>query len=232
MTTDGGGLSFGDPKIDLAVETAIQAYGDDRAEVFRGVCTRDRRCLTVAASALFDAGVMSLAEAVRALGLNEKAVRVTRSRKSQAFRLVEDVVVDVLNGETRDVEAVAQQVASNAAKAAAASRRWRQPGAREAMRDPAIVAKREAARRQAMLDPVKAANVADAARRNLVKAQEGRRAKREAGGGVVERRGPRPEVARKVPYIRRFLAAGWSQNETAHLFNVTWRTVAAVAKHG
>jgi len=227
-----GGLTFGDPSVDLAVETAIQAYGDNREDVFHGVCTRDRRCLTAAASALYDAGVMSLADAVRALGLNEKAVRVTRSRKSMAFRLVEEVVVDVLNGETRDVAAVAREVASNAAKAAAASRRWTQPGAREAMQSPEVRARREAARQAAMRDPEKAANVAGAARRNLEAANAARRAKREAGLLTAPRRPVAPHVARKLPYIRRFLAAGWTKGEVAKLFDVTWRTVDRVSAHG
>jgi hypothetical protein len=227
------GLTFGHPKVDLAVETALLAYGDNREDVFHGVCTRDRRCLTVAASALHDAGIMSLAEAVRTLGLNEKGVRVTRSRKSMAFRLVEEVVIDVLNGETRDVEAVARQVASNAAKAAAASRRWT-PEAREAFKAPEAVAKRAAARRATFdANPELKARMADQLRANLERANAARAEKRAAGlMPPAKRRGPPEHVARKAPYIRRFLDAGWSQNETAHLFDVTWRTVASVAKHG
>ena len=247
MTTNGGALTFGDPRIDLAVETAIQAYGDDREAVFAGVCTRDKRCLTMAASALADAGIMGLGEAARLLGLSAKSVKVTRCRKSIAFRLVEEVVIDVLNGETRDVEAVARAVASNqaaAAKAAGASRRWAQPGARAAMQSPEIKARREAARQAAMLDPAKAANVADAARRNLVKAQEAKRAKREAGvpapprpraarpAGNVAASRRAPHVERKLPYVRRFLGAGWKVAEVAYLFDISWTTVDRVRQHG
>lgn len=199
---DLGGLTFDDPKVELAVTTAAFAYGDHLSDVVAGR-TSARRCLSVAGSALALVGLYTIADAGRALGIDPKVIRVARYRKSPAFLRVEARVAAVLRGEK--VQARFGDCSGSALAAEALKRAW--------------------------ADPARRAALSAAAVRNVSKAREAK--KRQAGEGRQPPRCRMPEhVARKLPYLKRFVAAGWTVGETAKLFDLGWRTVERAVARG
>lgn len=193
-------LSFGDVNVDRAVEVSARAYGDDLMAVFAGVCSRDRRCLSAAASGLDRAGVMNIDAAAEAVGLVAKSVRVTRRRRLASFLAAEAAVVADILG-----EAPPEPVAVRALRHEVSRPNCQAPDACAAKpRGYGHCRACEVAAR-AVTRPPRKPRAASAPRRK------------------VEPRS-RPLVsetaARKARFASRFIAAGWKLAETASLFDL------------
>jgi hypothetical protein len=201
MTTTGG-LTFGEPNVDLAVSAAARAYGDDVAQAMASSNPRDRRCLSAAASALNRAGGMKLEAAADAVGVSAQAVRVARTRNAEAFRIAEGRAMEALRGEL--AEGPFGEASTGARISAGLQRAWSDPAYAQA--------KREQSRRNRA--------VGAARRREAV-----------ARGNVPERR-LSDRVARKLPYLKRFIAAGYTVQETAYLFGLADKTVKRAVARG
>ena len=206
-------LSFGDPVVDRAVEVSARVYGDDLMAVFAGVCNRDRRCLSAAASGLARASVMSIEDAAEAVGLVAKSVRVTRYRRMVGFLAAEAAVVADILGEEPPApikiallrREVGRPNCQNPTACAVKPRGYGHCRACEvAARQPGQGRKPRSPR------PPK-----PPAERKVRVAKAPRRPAAPQPTPVV------PETTlRKARFARRFIAAGWRLGETARLFDL------------
>jgi hypothetical protein len=203
-------LSFGDPVVDRAVEVSARAYGDDLMAVFAGVCNRDRRCLSAAASGLARASVMSIEAAADAVGLSAKSVRVTRHRRMVGFLAAEAAVIADILGEDPPPPVEVTPLRREVSRP-----HCQKPGACEAKpRGYGHCRACEVAARPPGQGRKPRERKPPAERKPRV-AKSPRRPAEPKPSPVI------PETTlRKARFARRFIAAGWRLGETARLFDL------------